>query len=542
MATERERQAWVSGLTKTMTLTALDYTAPQNYIMRCWGFPLASNRKVDREAAVKYLKERLDLTLSRLRFLGGVIIHGKDGGLPRLVYPYNDADINIRRFPDEVFDFQVLGSKDFPTYGQLTKDGVPASAFTREVLWLLPKTGPSPGDSVYPVTLRATFIHSGLILGFSFHHGVLDGLGTQVFLDRFNDLDPSIPPTVDYLTTLLKQKENFLAYATKIAATTTVDIHSLPDYDFTIPPTPPVIAPAVANVFAIPATVASDLHAAALKHLHTTHEDTNPNIFVSIPDMIGALAWTSMTRVRLRAGRIHPSEPSRFASAVSVRDLVPLGSNNNLNTNKAWTTEYLGNMWLRALASSTVGEVTGTSTTSRTALSKPVTPELVGEVAWLIRQAVAGLRQAATVARHVAIVARATGCCYESNETKDDGLDGLTWPDVDAAIRRSIARHSTGVDMSVGVGLGADVEFDIPGVFDGKGPAAWTSRAYVPFDGFVTILPRKGGNKGGEDWEVWIALREEDMEVLKGEVELGGWVSGRKREGSWRRGGGVCVL
>jgi hypothetical protein len=113
---------------------------------------------------------------------------------------------------------------------------------------------------------------------------------------------------------------------------------------------------------------------------------------------------------------------------------------------------------------------------------------------------------------------------------------------VDAAIRRSIARHSTGVDMSVGVATGAEVEFDIPGVVGGRGPAAWERRGYVAFDGFVSILPRKGVNKGDEDWEIWVALRQEDMDALASETELGGWVSGKFREGSWHRGGGKCVL
>ncbi|KAL2270572.1 hypothetical protein VTJ83DRAFT_2756 [Remersonia thermophila] len=542
MATEEDRRAWVARLTQTMPLTPIDYTSPQNYIMHCWGFPLTDNSRENREAAAKHLKERLDLTISRLRFLGGVIIHGKDDALPRLVYPDADVDLNIRRFPDQVFDFQVLDSDRFPAYRQLTESGVPAFAFPRERLWLLPKTGPSPGDAVYPVTLRATFIDGGLILGFSFHHGVLDGLGTRTFMERFNDLDPSAPPTVGFTTTLARQKVSFLAYASDVAATTTLDIHNLPDYDFTVPSAPPVIHPAVANVFSIAAATASDLRAAALRHLRAMHQDACPNIFISLSDVVSALTWTSVTRVRLRAGRIHPADPSRFALGVSVRDLVPLDGTPPAATSgqadsakAAAAPEYLGNMWLRALASSTVGFVTGTSSSSRAALGGPVTPELVGEVAWLIRQAVAELRRPATVARHVAIATRAAGCFGPADGKdgkageKKDGLQGLRWPDVDAAIRRSIARHSTGVDMSVGVGLGADVEFDIPGVAGGKGPAAWTRRAYVPFDGFVSILSRKGGSKGDEDWEVWVALREEDMADLAGERELGGWVNGRKK-------------
>ncbi|KAL2173982.1 uncharacterized protein P884DRAFT_167109, partial [Thermothelomyces heterothallicus CBS 202.75] len=114
MESKPDKEAWVASLTETIPLTALDYTAPQNYIMRCFIFPFPGAPDSEREVAVTYLRGKLARVLSYLPFLAGQIIHAREGELPRLVYPGNGTPSNLELFPDEVFDHQVINRSEFP--------------------------------------------------------------------------------------------------------------------------------------------------------------------------------------------------------------------------------------------------------------------------------------------------------------------------------------------------------------------------------------------------------------------------------------------
>lgn len=529
MDRKQAKAAWVSTLGEEMTLTPFDYTAPQNYIMKCFGFPFDDS---ERQAAVRHLEARLHLAFKFRPSLAGQIIHGKDGKLPKLVYPVEHTNNNLHTFPDEVFDHLVLDESQFPwTFEHLTQAGAPASTFGKDLLWLLPQSGPAPGDACHPITLRASFIKGGLILGFAFHHGVMDGTGTAAFLTDFclnaggeyNVRMLEYTPTPDDSTMLTVQDINsglrmarpFINHANlhhrkrqvrELAARTSesigvVDVHSTPGYDFTVPATPPVIPTAIAKVLTISASRATALHTEALAHIRSTH---GPNTFISITDTVCALTWLHITRVRLRAGRIQPDDPTRFATAINMRREFAM----------THLPGYIGNMFLRGLASSTVGDMVQHPTA-------PATPAQVARAALLIRQAVQTIMNDEDGARkkHIAIAHAATNPEPSTNQQPH-----VSWPEVDAAIRRAISRHSTGVDATVGVTLGADIVFDIPGVAEGGMKPAWVRRAYVPHEGFMGVLPRRGGAKGDADWEVWLGMREEDMDVLVGEGELGGWL------------------
>ncbi|KAK4041142.1 hypothetical protein C8A01DRAFT_34874 [Parachaetomium inaequale] len=471
------KEAWVARLTETMPLTALDHTAPQNYILRCFGFPFCpSPRNLNRHAAIAYLKWRLVRAFSLLPFLEGQIIHGWDGELPRLVYPGNVLPSKLDLFSYEVFDYQVFESSRFPwSFEELSALGVPAETMAKDLFWLLPKTGPAPSDACHPITLRASFIDGGLILGFAFHHGVMDGTGTVDFLNYF------ATDTYNGIGTLWGCKQNFIAFAAETARTTPVDPRFMPGYDFTPERSPPTLPPAIAKVLTISAPRAAALQAAAQTHLRAAH---GPRAFASTTDVLCALTWLHVTRARLLAGRIAPT------------DTTPLRDSRNL--------------WLRALASSTVGDLV-----QDISHSGKVTTEQIAEAAWCIRQAVMEMDDPATFRAHLAIAARASS----------DEDEGIAWPEVGAAVSRAMARHSTGLDASVHIGLGADVEFEIRGVRGGKRKAVWVRRAYVPNDGAMNLLPRIGGTKGEADWQVWLALREEDMRVMEEQGELGAWLS-----------------
>ncbi|KAL2152887.1 hypothetical protein VTH82DRAFT_4042 [Thermothelomyces myriococcoides] len=589
MESKPEKGAWVASLTETMPLTALDYTAPQNYMMKCFLFPFSGTLDHEREAAVDYLRDRLARVLSDLPFLAGQIIHTGKDELPRLVYPGNGTPFNFELFPDEVFDHQVLDRSKFPwAFDELSAAGVPARSMIKDLFWLLPKTAPRPGDSCHPVTLRASFIDGGLILGFSLHHGIMDGGATAEFFKLFAAADDLLE-TSGGIASLKQRKNNFIAFATGAAQTSPVNPLTMPGYDFASPssptPSPPGLSPspspnsgvsggAVAKILTVSAATATALHDAVLAHLRTTTQDLTA--FASTTDTLCALVWVHVTRARLRRCNgtssglgVRPEDITHFATAVDLRARgrlapsvlaasTPSPPHLAMNGGGSETEEseegtkgssgggYLGNLFLRTQAGTTVGELVGLKDRDgngddddghhddSSSLQRRATTAQIAEAAWRIRRAVAQIDEdPATVEAHIAIAARATHAkmVAAADADADDGAGAETgwhmaWPDVDAAIRRAIARHHAGLDASVGVNLGADVEFAIPGVSGGmKVKAAWVRRAYVPNEGAMSLLPRRGGTKGGENWEIWLALREEDMKILEEPSELGGWLS-----------------
>jgi hypothetical protein len=526
MDRKQAKAAWVSTLTKKMPLTALDYTAPQNYIMKCFGFPFDESERL---AAIRHLTARFHLALKLQPCLGGQIIHGKeqDGklSLPRLVYPPDVANNNLHTFPEEVFDHRVLDESQFPyTFERLGELGAPASAFEKHLLWLLPQSDPAPGDACHPVTLRASFIKGGLILAFAFHHGIMDGTGTNDFLNDFclnSAFDYKVPPWKPSvfigprsIIALEQRRKQFNAFAREEVPTAQADARSMRGYDFKVPATPPTIPPAIAKIFTLSASRVTALHTAALAQIKST---VGPSTFISIADTICGLFWLHITRVRVRAGRIQPGDTTTLATAVNIRpdltEVIEPGPG------------YVGNMFLRGLVRSEVSHLLQYSNTTPSpseleqVLSSPAATAEIALAAFLVRDAVQSIANDRDGTRQKSIVI--AQCATDPDPARNQGL---LWPEVDAAVRRAISRHSTGVDVSVGVTLGADIEFDIPGAAEGGMKAAWVRRAYVPNEGFMGVLPRQGGAKGDADWEIWLGMREEDMDSLAEEGELGGWL------------------
>jgi hypothetical protein len=298
----------------------------------------------------------------------------------------------------------------------------------------------------------------------------------------------------------------------------------MPGYDFTLPPRGRWSRLAIAKIFTISSSRITALHSAALTHLKSIH---GPTAFISPTDTTCALIWVHITRARVHAHRIDRDTTTSLATAINIRNKLllppPAAPNAIATTTGPRDCCYLGNMWLRAFASSTVKNLVQLEMQKQdTAVAQ------IADAAWAIRGAVRAIQDDPVVLRrHVAIAARATMRTGDAGDAAGGGGDdgeGLKWLEVDAAVRRAVARHSTGVDVSVGVGLGADVAFEIPGVAEGGVKAAWVRSAYVAREGFVNVLPRRGGAKGEADWEVCLGLREEDMQVLEGEGELGGWL------------------
>lgn len=608
---------------KQMPLTALDYTAPQNYIMKSAIFP-CSNDLTLRYKALFYLRSRLKTLFQDLPFLAGKVVHPTEEGVrPRLDYQEN-VTFNDDNLPQDTFGYSFLGQDRFPwTFQELSAAGVPAYTMEKRLFWLVPQGVLSPGGSYQVMSLAVSFFDDGLILGFGFHHGVVDGGATTRILELFaND------QLREALYGVRSYKDTFAEYAGKLSKVhANVDPATIPGYDFGKPPTPamdspkvpspstggpdsagdsesdnyspppassigfshggqssptrapdvattghgspenllppptisldaaspkPVIGwtqppspvPAIAKVFAIRAETLGTLHFEVIRELQRLH-GLDPTIGLSRTDVICALVWIHVIRARARSGRVEATDLTRFATAVDVRRRLPAD-----DLLGPYPQSYLGNMFLRALGEMSVGSVLdwapgnsaedpepmeGIETSvapsvepsdKKRELHKVTTAQIV-HAAMAIRAAVKQLCRRDVLEKHIAIATQATADDPVADE--DNGQQPprnmITWPEVDAAVRRAIDRHHTGLDASVGVALGADVEFTIPGVCDGNPTKpSWMRRAYVAFDGAMTILPRQGGTKGDADWEVWLALRREDMDIIQEEGELGAWV------------------
>ncbi|KAK0642898.1 hypothetical protein B0T16DRAFT_511917 [Cercophora newfieldiana] len=455
-----DKAQWMASLTEVMPLTPLDFTAPQGYIPIIFGFPFQGSP----EDAISHLERRLARALYQWPCLAGQFIAGGRGVSPKLIYS-RSVLTNLDVFPVEVFDAQTLLRPTFPwTFEQLKEEHGPAIAMDKDILCLLPPIVPGPGEGCHPVTLRVNFIEGGILLGLSLHHGIMDGAGVAQFLEYLG------------------------------GSAQTVNLDFMTDYNFDAShdPTPNPSAPlpaATCKILAIPASRISSLRKEVLELLRASLDE---NAFVSTTDIVCALTWIFITRAR--SSRLEPNQVSHFAAAVNIRNKLEDGMEPPMGT------DYLGNAFIRVLANSTVGELTGDTDAP---VSESDLVMLVADAAYRIRTAIQTLDDPAQVRRHIAIAGAAEHP-----------------PSVDLAVRRAIDRGVAGVDASSWIGLGADVNFRIPGTGNGGKPA-FVRRAYSPFPGAMSLMPRSGGTRGDANWEIWLALREDDMERLMGQEEMG---------------------
>jgi len=498
------KNLWVASLNEAMPLTPPDFTAPQGYILVILAFPFVSEPRASQyQEALSHIKSRLARTFSKWPCLGGQFIAGGDTGNgwhtpPKLVYS-SSGHTGLDLFPDEVFDSQVLNADGFGwTFAQLQEQHGPAVAMDKDTLLNLPPTNPGPGEGCHPVTLRATFIDGGILLGFGLHHGIMDGGAVIDFLSCFSGVDtPNAAADADSFEKLIKQMANFHTLTSSCVVEAPVDTASMTDYDFDESHEAPADpAPGTAKILPLSASVVDRIRRDVLEYVKNTY---GSEAFVSTSDVICALTWVFVTRARAARGGVAIDEVSRFATAVDIRSKI-------LPSLPSGGQSYFGNMFLRVLAFAKVSELIGpipTSDGTGSTSTSNGTP-YIALAALRIREAITSLSSPTHLRKHLAIAA------LNRNHTL-----------VDIAVRRAINRGVSGVDASMWVGLGADLNFRIPGT-GGSGKPTFVRRAYSPFSGAVNVMPRVGGTKGDKDWEVLLALRTEDMDFLLRREELGG--------------------
>ncbi|KAK5657554.1 hypothetical protein OQA88_3127 [Cercophora sp. LCS_1] len=481
---------WIDSLTETLPMTALDYTAPQGYIPLILGFK-HTNTASDHQAAIEFLKGRLNHVLTKYPFLSGVFINGSEAHHPRVIYSTDPRRSILAVLASDVFTVQIWDDNTFPyTYQDLTtRNGLPV-AMDKSTLCLLPSVE-GPDVAVPPATLKINFIPGGLLLGLSLHHGLLDGGSVVSFLAAFTSPAPASPGSSLHLTSLKIFK---ISAAQKISATlpSLPTALSLPEYAaLPDPPVPGPQAPGTAKIFTLSSSLVNNLHPMGRAHVRNLHGDS---AFISVSDHLQALTWVHTIRVRLALGKVHRSETTTFATAVDIRRKMGLDN------------AYMGNMFMRVLAQTTVDQLVGA-----TSVSPPY--DKAAEAAWLIRQAITTLDANDMLERHVSVAAASV-----------DPDQKWKPPTVDRAVRHAVDRGRTGVDASVWTTLGGDMDFGIPGV-QGDGKPDFVRKCWSPFPGAMNILPRKGVTRGEADWELLLALSVDEMERICDKGELGGYCS-----------------
>ncbi|KAK0613252.1 hypothetical protein B0T14DRAFT_498792 [Immersiella caudata] len=495
-----DKSEWVASLTESVALTPLDYTAPQGYIPIIFGFNFDGS-PLD---AAAYLKVRLARTLAKWPCLGGQFIAGGSGVSPKLIYS-STGPTSLEAFPNEVFDFRGLQTDQlrWDEFDQLVREHGPAEAMDKDILCLLPEKLPGPGEGCHPVTLRVNFTkdRKGILLGLSLHHGIHDGTGVRDFLACFAGLDaPNPEADSSYFSRFLEQKKT-IDWFIGTWESREVNMNATEDYNFNEPSQPPLVdptaPPGIARIISIPADRIAKLHELVLDMVKEKH---GSSAFVSTADTVSALLWVYITRAR--RAHLLPHEISHFATAVDIRSKIPLLTDT--------PESYLGNAFLRVTTKSlAVLLAPDEHDNSPIAIAR-----CVAYAAHLIRKAIQTLDSPSHLRHHLSIA-----------------VNTANPPDVDAAVRRVIDRGHAGVDCSSWLALGADLNFHIPGTeHKNGGKPVFIRRAYAPFPGAMNIMPRRGGTKGDADWEIWVALRGDDMERLVRGLREGGGAFGRVRQ------------
>ncbi|KAK4118138.1 hypothetical protein N657DRAFT_675725 [Parathielavia appendiculata] len=222
-----------------MPLIILDYTASQKYMTKSWGS--GSAQTGDKQHA---------------------IIRAKHGELPKLIYPGDANPSNLDAYPNEIFDYLRLGTQLVPVmFEELLDAG------------------------------------GGLILGFAFRHGLMDGTTTTEFLDYVTGDMFAVSSPLNVFSSLHLRKEN-----STLCCQYSHNQPYRPSHHrwlrFNSPAVPPLLPTAIAKIFTISADSVRVLHTATLSHLRQTYD---PSASVTIRDALCALIWVQITRVRLRA-------------------------------------------------------------------------------------------------------------------------------------------------------------------------------------------------------------------------------------------------
>lgn len=502
------KKDWITSLTEKVFLSPIDHTAPVGYFSLVFGFPGGPWELEAHRRTMMHLAMRLSKVIENFPFLGGQLLLD-DGQRERskVFFSRDRRDANILRMtksdghPTHSIMDEMLCMKNKRsgpvTVGEIVENS--ARPWDMNPDYLHPSataTHYKNGHYVHPLTLRCTFLKDGLILGFSVHHSVMDLVGFNSVLAAF----AAPVPRFELAAHIVARLEQ-----TTTRSTTPINPATLPAYRWT--PSPPVLPPVTTTgkipfLLSIPHDFLTPLHTFCMQFIRGRE---NPDAFVSHVDVVSALIWVILTMARVRAwpanaqGKpaLHPTAPTRFCTAVDLRARMGIAG------------VYPGNCFMRVLtpADVTVERLLGGNENPKW--------EQVAQAAGWIRGAIADMD--ADWPGHVKLARMSCGLEIGG------GREVARPSDVGAAVSRATARDGAGVDCSVNVTAGADLEFDIPGLTgynaEGRVKPAFVRFPYDTVGGCVRILPRVGGTKGTENWEVLLPVRDEEMPFVLTEFE-----------------------
>ncbi|KAK4548178.1 hypothetical protein LTR36_010047 [Oleoguttula mirabilis] len=459
--------------TKTLDLSAFDQAIVRVYVRILYGFAFTNPAKIPE--AVETIRQALLATQARYPFIGGALEPDGTDEKQNVLRCTFQEPMPAKSHP-AMFVVKKLSLIGFPqTYHELTRQGAPPSAMTKELLSSLPEH-PKPGETCPAFGLQVNFIKGGLILCFAFHHTIFDGVSSRMFLqaftDRVRDNTRSDAVPIDF------GAQRRLSWPTDCSQ---LRLDDFPEY--TCAEVQLRVAPSrssVSHILTFSSEGLAQLKAGVSAYLEATgvHPD------VSTADCLSGLLWVAVMRARRE--RLSATDVTRYAIAVDVRHKLPLPEG------------YFGNAVLHTVATASVSELIGPQSAIDVAS--------IGLAASRIRHAVNSVNTA-YVHKRLNLFA---------------SLSDPTSAAV--AFKRAIDMPNTGLDFSDWREQGADLEFQIPGA--GSITPDWVRKTWSANEGAVNIMPRKGGKKGPADWEVLLALSVEDMERVCSSADgLGYWAS-----------------
>ncbi|KAK5684027.1 hypothetical protein LTS10_003891 [Elasticomyces elasticus] len=447
---------------RTIVLSPFDRAMGAIYIRKVFGFGFGFDDPSLRTEAISALRQGLLTTIKQHPIAAATIELVRGRDPVALAHP----DPSTIELSPPIFVVKELAAEDFTySYQQLCRQGATPSKMKKEMLSSLPEH-PQPGEICPALGLQVNFIEGGLMLCFAFHHTIFDGAASTTFLNAFgaNVTARRSPEDVSINDSTV----NRLPLEGTAAPP---DLSTFPEYDFN---NTPLLPP-------------------------SSRESTS-RILTFTTAKLAALRSDVFTMLYGNANSKHiPSQADCLGGPRAPAKNNQLGHRRNARArlNPRLRTEVSGNAVVHVLATAEVFEL----------VSEELTIDVfeIAVAASRVRHAVDAVGDA-YVRKRVALF----------NSIVDPGEIGI-------AGKRALDMPNTGLDFSDWREHGADVEFGIPGADSSK--PGWVRKTWSANEGAINILPRKGGRKGGADWEVLLALSAEDMEEVCSVLEDGGWVN-----------------
>ncbi|OIW30313.1 hypothetical protein CONLIGDRAFT_363553 [Coniochaeta ligniaria NRRL 30616] len=490
-----------------LQLSPIEHTISRGYVRVHLCFPFEGDASTKKEAVLR-LQRAHEVTLNRWPFLASVIFppNPKEPDVLEVGYPLPATAADGRLS----FAVSAAGGRAW-TYEQLTKWGAPPSWF-EEVL-TVPYGPIRPQFTMCSVmAVHANFFQGGLVLGFAFHHSVMDGSSIKQFLQVFA---AACTPGWQCWSKHVQDRRSELSFLLPTAETSKKNdaVQHCEEYDLAARPYR-APKPCTTVIFEFKHSRIKELKHQVMYHL----KQRGVEDWVSTTDCLCGLIWVAV--MRTRAYRLPQQTEVKFTTAVDARSRVsqPLP-------------EYMGNLIVAAMAKTTLGELIGQQYYRN--IHGLGTPH---ERMWQAKfHEVLGSRNdipLLSIANAALEIRKAIRRVDEEYVKRRMAIS----PDDSAKIRTTHAYDltvdgaTTGVDFSswrnwldLGFYPTSKMSFDIPGAKTHF--PDFIRPGYPQAEGACILLPRRTGGPWGQDatWEVSLCLRDCEMTHLRFVTELGGW-------------------